>query len=322
MPQRVALRLAAVCLGLAAAWLACEGLVLSQGRDLAAIRRVLYYQTTELALFTPTDAPLLHYTPRPGGALNQTTIGPTGLRNPTPPDDASGLRILFGGGSTVFGVQIRDAETLPARLAHHLGGGAAVWNLGASAYVEAQVLERSRQWLEQLGDIDLILVMITNPGRRPVLGGAPMDRPTLRRHLWHDPGFTEENLPPPWGLRPGGLHRMLLRRSPTWRYVTAVQAGQLSPDAPQWDPSVARDLAAARLREAAQAHGATVVYVEYPRNALPCPGCWRGDATVSLTRPGLRSADTDLHPPAAVLDAHAAALAEKLRAAGLISTNR
>lgn len=318
--RRLLFRLAAAGLGLVAAWLAAEALIVAQDRDLIAVRRLLYYQATEVQLYQPTDSGLLHYTPLPDSQLAPTTIGPTGLRNPTPPDDAEGPRILFGGGSTIFGVRVNDAETLPARLGHHLG--ASVWNLGASAYVEAQVLDRARIWLERLRDVDLVLVMITNPGRRPFLSGDMTERRALRARLWRDPGFADENLPPPWGPERRALQHRLLLVSPAWRYFSAVRAGQLSEDDPLWDPTAARTLAAEGLRRAAAERGVKVVFVDYPRNVLPCEGCWRGDAVVDLLRPGLTMADTDLHPPAAVLDAHAATLASKLRAAGLISTNR
>lgn len=310
-------RLLALCLGLLLAWLIVEGVIVTQNRDVAAIQQALYYQSVQLQIHQPDPMLRLRYGLRPNSKMGESTIGETGLRNPTPPDDAEGPRILFGGGSTVFGSRIHDDETLPARLGHHLGG-AAVWNLGVSAYVEAQVLDRCRQWLERLDDVDLIIVMITNPGRRPFLLDNPPDRRTLREALWHDPGFIEENLPPPWGESSRDLHSTLTRISPAWRYITAVRASQLPAASPLRLSHTARQLAAEQLRVAAAAADVPVVYVHYPRHNLLCEGCWRGDLELNLERPGLTPQDGDLHPPAHVLDAHAQVLAQQLKDSGIL----
>ena len=312
--RRLGFPAASILLGLAAAWLLAEAAVRVRDLDLHAVQKVLYYQTVDLALHEAVSSPLLHYALRPSSQLGAASVGATGLRNPTPPDDATGLRVLFGGGSTVYGTDVADHETLPARLSVHLGG-APVWNLGVSAYTEAQVLERARLWLDHLGNADLVLLMITNPGRRPVLGGAPYSREALETALFWDPGFIDENLPSPWPL-PGGVHTLLAQRSPVWRYISASRAAQLPPNAPQWNPQRARALAQEGLRDAAVAAEATVIYVHYPRHKLPCEGCWRGDAEINLARHQTPRSHRDLHPPVPALDAHAQAIAEALRAGG------
>jgi hypothetical protein len=320
-PRRLAFAATSLLLGLLMAAALVDLLVYSQDLDLAAIRRVLYYQSVELPLHKPEPRSTLHYRLQPDQHFGLATISSSGLRNPVPSPTADGPRILFAGGSTIFGVRVRDEETLPARLQHHLGDNAAVWNLGVSAYVEAQVLEISRQWLDRIEGIDLILIMITNPGRRPFLGGEPLSRSELRWQLQNDPGFADENLPSTWDWSEP-MHATLLSTSAVWRYITAVRASQLQQNDLRWDPTQARERAQEALREAAASAGARVIYVAYPRHGFPCPGCWRGDGTVSLERPGLTAAEHDLHPAAAVLDAHAAVLAERLRAGGLLSTNR
>lgn len=304
-------------IGLAVAWMSVEAVVVATRLDVTAMQRTLYYQGVLLSLHQPDPDLRLRYRLRPSQSLGKVTIGTSGLRNPTPPDDAPGPRILFGGGSTIFGENVHDEETLPARLSHHLGG-AAVWNLGVSAYVESQVLDLTRIWMNQLGSVDLAVVVITNPGRRPFLQGEPMDRATMLQHLSDDPGFSDENLPPPWGDTARGLHQGLLRLSPSWRYVTATRSGNLQRNHPMRDPSIARNLAAQALQDAAQAAGVPIVFVHYPGHRLPCDRCWRGDLELDLTRPGLSSQARDLHPPAAELDAHAAHLAAMLQESGLL----
>lgn len=301
----------ALCMGLVLAWATVEGVVAAGDRDVSAVQNALYYQGVRLELHEADPNPRVRYGLRPNSQSNGASIGPSGLRNPTPADNAPGPHILFGGGSTVYGSQVADTETIPARLSHHLGG-AAVWNLGVSAYVEAQILERCRTWLERLETVDLILVMNTNPGRRPFLSSARPDRATLRQQLWSDPGFVDENLPPPWGSAARGLHEWLVRLSPMWRYLSAVQAARLPHAHALRTVDRARADAAESLRIAAAARGVPVVYVHYPGHRLPCDGCWRGDLELSLERAEQPAQARDLHPPPAILNDHSAALAALL----------
>ncbi|MCB9778697.1 MAG: SGNH/GDSL hydrolase family protein [Alphaproteobacteria bacterium] len=313
-------------LGLLVAAGAGEAWVRGKQWDEQMVANALYYQSVLVGLHRVEDDAVLHYSLKPdqdqefGGVRVRT--GPRGLRAPEhalqPPADT--LRVLLAGASTVFGTGVGDEQTLPARLQAHLGPGAEVWNLGVSGYVELQMLRLARRHLAELPDVDLVVIVLTNRGRRPVLQSEPVVRESIDRYLALDPGYVPENLPAFIGGDPApGWHRALLRGSAGWRYWTAWQATRHDAEPEKRQALDALLAEQALLRDEAAAAGVPVVYLTWPGHGQPCAGCWRGDVHLDWSTRPLPAGWTDLHPPAEILDGHAANLAAELAEAGVLS---
>jgi len=303
-----------------------------QGRDTALVAKVLYYQNGDPMVHRASQDPVLHYELRPGARYQApgpprpytVTIGDQGQRAPLHPlpKPPGAVRILFLGGSTVYGAALDDQETLPARLEaaldQRLGAGRVeVWNFGTSAYTRTQQSRLGTRKLEEVPGFDLVLTMVTNRGRRAFLptqaqGGG------FWPYLAADPDAWLENFPPPQTGPLAGrpvLHLQLLRHSALYRVDRARRVGldREPPDNPWAEDAAQREALA--LKAAGGARGVPVAYILYPQRGhggTPSIDPALGDTILNLERPGLTDPMYEIHPPAWVLDAHAQALADGL----------
>lgn len=322
--KRSLARAALLLLGLTVPGLAGELWLRRAGLADQATRDALYYQAVDLPLHLASEDPELHYTLRPGARASgqgpygpfQVTVGPDGDRGPSAPGERE---VWVFGASTVFGVGVSDDETLPAALgralSERLGQRVRARNFGVSAYVLPQMATLAARKLEALPPPELIVVVHTNPGRRPFLLNAELDP---LRAFDASPEHWLENLPAT-GRVPEALHLLLLQRSAIYRLWRARQAHEAEGDAPD-GPAVRRvtEAALARLEAEAGARGVAVAWVLYPDGPRPrgAPSALQQRDPIDLRRPDQPRAFYDLHPPAEWLTAHAKALAEALLSRG------
>lgn len=298
--------------------------------------KVLYYQGGRLPLHQVVEDPDLLYTLRPGAVdgmvpyegepcrLNVDSLGARGPERPAAKAPGT-TRILFFGASTVFGVGVCDHETLPAILGAALDdvrpGPHEVYNFGTSAYTGSQIVHRARVELARIPDVDLVVVLPTNVGRRPFLDGPDEQKLDYYRFFRADPvlwleNFYREQAWPGLSLQTTNrLHWGWLRASALYRYAT-LRSTPADRTNMGWNPYVA-DRAfdeAKLLANEASVLGVPVVYVLWPGPDTTRPGFREqaypfGSSWLSLDRPGLDAVDQDLHPPADRLAAHGEHLA-------------
>ncbi len=263
-------------------------------------------------------------------------------------------RILMHGGSTVWGASLADDETLAAALERSLNEGAPegraveVWNFGASASVMGHSAWQAASHLQDL-DPDVLLVVVTNRGPRCDLW---TDRWPLGDRIREDPWAAVEYLDPPAFLGPPAplgqptsgephqastwsdperldpamplLHRLFygaVARSSGLRWAAAVHTMRLFEANPDHQRAYA-DIASLVLARAALARaesaGVPLVFVSGPgavRHALIQALAPPLEASIGTGESGLVS---ELHPPAWIMEWHAARLARQLTAAGLV----
>ncbi len=332
---RLGLVTGGTAIGLVLATLLADRVVAHKALDVEMIAKVLYYQNADVPVHRVSDDPVLHYELVEGGRYEalgregkyRSSVGVGGARGNTHPlDKADGVfRIAFFGGSTVYGHHVDDDETLPARLEAHLGEGFEVWNYGTSAYVQSQMMRKARLVLQEVPEVDLLVLMITNSGRRAFLHTEdPAVQARYVEMLDEDPYAWLENFPRPWidGLTPEQatrLHYTLLKHSAIWRYVQAYELGQRRAHVTNKYAKALATVEREALHIEAAAAGVELVYAGYPGSAenptRPPPGV-EADQAVDLWLPGQPATFYEIHPPASVLDGHAARLAELLREAG------
>lgn len=331
---RAGLALAGTALGLAATVVIADRVVAHRGMDAAMIGKVLYYQNADVPVHRISDDAVLHYELAPGGTIQATgqfgpyasSIGPHAARSHhelAKPDGT--FRIAMFGGSTVYGHHVSDDATIPARLEHYLGPDVEVWNFGTSAYVQTQMMRRARNALRDVPDIDLVVIMITNAGRRAFLQtDDPADIARYLEMLDEDPYGWLENFPTPTlsGLstdQATRLHYGLMKSSAIWRYLRAVELGQTRQEVRNsYTNAQAAEERTALLSEAAE-RGVPVVFAQYPGNANNPIGAPQGvDASqvVQLWLPDQPRGFYEIHPPPGFLDGHAERLAQLLVEAG------
>ena len=293
-------------------------------------------------MYRYSDDPFLHYELKPGARTEGQgpwanrfviSVDEHGARGPAHGAAAGGdtFRILVFGGSTIFGAGVDDAETIPAVLERLLADPAAmgvadrryeVWNFGNSGYVASQAMRLARNSLAALDRVDLMVIVPTNNGRRPFLGGDDALERDHRWFFWHDPSAYLENFPPPARM-PAGLHRALLRHSELYRYVTATRRLRMPNN-----PADQRHVRAVNLEEfralgqEAEEQGTPVVFAYYPRRGKAAPPNMGfvvpKAASVDLQRMGQPDVFYEIHPPPEILAEHAANLAAALLEGGYL----
>lgn len=323
--KRYILRLFLVLTASTLAAIGGELWVRSSGQAKEAVRAALYYQSVELELHRGSEDPSLHYTLRPGARSGGSgpygpytvSVGPEGDRGPTPPGEKE---LMVFGASTVFGAGVSDDETLPAALGRALseatGQRVRARNFGVSAYVLPQMAAAARQALRLTPPPDHVLIVHTNPGRRPFLLGAEPDPLEIFEEA---PEHWAENFPPPPGV-PEELHTWLLQRSAIYQLQRAHAVEEAEGDAPDGD--ILRRIAEQEIRalEAeAEALGVPLTWVIYPDGPMPraTPDVLQNRAPILLHEPDQPRAFYDLHPPPEILEQHARTLAAHLLEQGL-----
>ena len=317
-----------------AALLLAEGIVRAFSPDWRLIRRLLYYQTVDLANHQPDPDPLILYRLRPGSyryPKYAVTINSLGFRGPErSPRKAPGVRRVFCiGASNVYGLGLSDDQTWPAQLETRLNrdapGRTEVWNLGTPGYVGVQMAKTGEEAVRRY-DPDLVIFALSNVMARPFLQGAPV-APYFER----DPGLWNVLFPPDYLTFPGW--RSYEDRLWLVRHVRLFRLGFLAAKAARhqernWRVSedYHEDLNIGKVRAflAATARDRAVcVFV------CPSPGCRArslGDylrgldlPVIDLAADGLPEEYRDIHPPAAVMEWYADRIAAALAEKGLLS---
>ena len=299
--------------------------------DDATLGRALYYQGADLSVHVATKD-FLHYRLRPNsvfvhddeGARYAVHIGAHGARLPDHAELATpgALRVLCVGGSTTYGANIDDAQTIPAQLetelARQLRRPVEVWNYGTSGYTLAQAAWLARERAERLRP-DAIVVQMYNRGRRPFLLPPRGETFDVAAAFAADPRLWEENFPAAlsaplsWGET---RHQQALRWSALYRVLTGLKRLRVGKDLSVPGDTLSR-VEAGRLLSWASGRGVTVLFVAIPAmgghvtpenvaEALPSA------QLLDLHQEGREAAFYLVHPPAAHLRDFAAQIAARL----------
>jgi len=238
---------------------------------LVRVNAGLRFQVVDIEVFEPSDDFML-FRHRPGATLqgrrnsgqpytvNINGLGARGAESSKQPDE-DGLRILFMGGSTVYGHALGDGQTIPACLQDQLGQrvpGVEVLNFGAPSYVTSQMATLAAEKLVDL-QADLVLVLLTNIGPRNFLGPALEDTPETIQVLRGDPWLSLEYYPVPTWLT--GAHRAGIHHSGLYRYLRGGLVGAPGPN--HWTRRVAQERVRV-LEGVAAERGVPVVYLLHP----------------------------------------------------------
>ena len=320
-------------IGSIAAVLLFEGALRLLSLDAYFVARALYYQNRIVDLHQLSHDIFLHYEVRPGAMRAQplTTINSHGARGREHPIEkgANVYRILMGGGSTTFGYEVADNETIPAALEQILNERARargseviyeVWNFGVKAYTLSQVSRLLRSKLDDLQP-NLLLVQLYNQGRRPYLLDRTGSVSRAASVIAERDALNENFLS--WEIN---THRseMWFRRSAIFRVYTALERA-LHSDVHQsaWGDHLSLSEQHALDREAAE-RAVPVVYIGIPasRDAfsyyeakLEVPP----RAFIQIYEPGREKEYYDCHPPPPLLREMAMTIAAELEGRGYLA---
>lgn len=300
-----------------------EGIVRVLGIDTQLMNKALYYQTVELEAHTPVDDAQLLYALRPntvhGGegpwGVRDVRINAQGARSeafaverlPKTP------RILFFGGSTLYGAGVGNRQTLPAQLQQRLRQQAPsteVWNFGVCAYNTAQSARLAQLKLDELSP-DLVLLLITNTGRRAFMGGPSYRDADKSAYFKDNPFLYLENFPPTQLSE--GPHLSGMKYSALYRSAVAWARVYTDPDTTYADR--ADQLQVDALEAAAAAAGVPVIYVLSPSRGSEIGAQDLGlpaERWIDLNIAGRGGEYTEAHPPPKILAEYAQTIAAAL----------
>ena len=321
--------------------------------DMRLVSRNLAYLQQDLPVLRQSEDRLLHYELRPGSALvmgpqpggppqasyavHVDRYGARGVEHPEP-KRAGVFRILALGGSTTYGYEVNDDETIPAALERTLNARGAsptfeVWNYGLLAYQLSQAAHRASLEVGRRR-ADLVLVQTYNRGRRFFRWNERQHLCGLRPYFEED-WTIRENLFAPFDTS-AELHLALARHLAVYRTAAAL----LAPTEVNGRDAEANRLSESKARElvdVARAAGAEVVFYslpagEYPQASpddisarAPVPPdpdtVYRGldrRRFISFARPGREVDYYRVHPPPRILAEWARTLADELDRRGFL----
>jgi hypothetical protein len=328
----------ALLLGCAAAMGLAEAWVRRIQLDSRLVAQSLWWQSVDVDACQVSEDPFLHYELRPGTSLAKQgpwgpyriTVNTQGARGgpatPLKPPDT--LRLLCFGGSSMFGAGVGDEETVCTRLALHLEAlgvdppHVQPWNFGTNAYNLAQVAHLARARIDDL-EPDLVLVLLSNTGRRPFLLTPAVAAGDRRLLTGMDGWLHEENLPTPSWLTPR-LHHFALGHSAlyrAWAGHRALTQHGTGPVSAVGDALSRHE--AARLSTACTRRGLPLLYAAIPAafHHQPDdihPGLPAGKF-LDLDDPGQPPSYREVHPPPAILDVWARRIAEAMVARRMVA---
>jgi hypothetical protein len=196
--------------------------------DREMVVKTLLFQESDTGVQRVSGDPVLHYVLAPGTQrvgsspwheqveININRHGARGSGRDLEKSPEVTRRLLFFGGSTVFGSGIQDSETLPAQLELALGTGWEVWNYGVPAYVPAQMARLAARKVQEIPGVDGVIFLATNRGRRAFLGGPAAKALDLEPFFAADPDLVAENFPAVDGWPP---HDWLVRHVALYRWA-------------------------------------------------------------------------------------------------------
>ncbi len=333
-PRQLLLALGTSLLALAS----LEGAVRLFALDDRIMARGLYFQSADLSVHRVSADPFLHYELKPNstyqtqaqsGLHYAVRVDPFGARYPTHRLETSPdtRRILVFGGSTAYGGNVNDDETLPAALEARLNQQQVahktwqVWNFATSAYTLAQAAHAARDKLRTLSP-DLIVVQLHNTGRRPYLLPANGDLlSALPPQEQRTTAFYREQFPD----FDGELHAWAMAHVALYRCFVAWSPAILPPDSPSLPGAESDALGVSETRallQEADARHVPVVFLAIPadRHGVPpeVQSVISADLEVDLYQPDQPAPFYAVHPPAPFLAQYAVALHAALAQKGLL----
>ncbi len=331
------LRLLALFTSTCLALMLAEAFFRCRHLDRRPINQNLGLQVSDLQVYQVSDDPFLLYETRPGASISsrayQVSIDAFGARGLAHPErkGPGATRIFFFGASTVFGAQVNDDETMPAVLERYLNQRAPdkrafeVWNFACSGYMLPQLLRRARRQLARFPDVDILLLMNTNSGKRLFLGDDNLELALARDNmplLKADPSLILEYFPPPPGI-PETLYLLGMKHSAivrTWQGNRLARRQQDMGASPYSMELSVREHDAL-LREAEKA-GTEVVFAFYPRRGQAAAGYLPFQVpprnAIDLQAHNEDPLFYEIHPPARYLALHATNLARALAERGFV----
>jgi len=314
-----------------------EGVIRLARIDTKLMTRALYYQSADLPVHEAIDDPLLHYRLRPDSSMTgnsgdrryTVSVGSLGNRNPgfAERKPRGVFRIVCAGGSTMYGANVDDAQTIPAQLQKILaarGQKVEVWNFGVSAYTLAQASVQAGRQAELL-QADLIIVQLFNRGRRAFL--QPEDGKAIDLRMWlaGDSLLLAENFPAElssWAGMSEDTHYKLMQNSAIYRSMAAL----VRLKGPEQASMLGDDLSSRMAQQVwqwGQQKGIPVVFVAIPAigGRLKSTDLFPdlpADFLMDLYQSGREEPFYRVHPPATYLLEYARIMAAELAGRGLL----
>jgi len=314
-----------------------EGVIRLARIDTKLMSRALYYQCADLPVHEAIEDPLLHYRLRPDSSMSgnsgdrryTVSVGSLGNRNPGFDErkPRGVFRIVCAGGSTMYGANVDDAQTIPAQLQKIFAiqrQKVEVWNFGVSAYTLAQASVLAGRQAELL-QADLVIIQLFNRGRRAFLQPADGKAIDLRMWLAGDPLLLTENFPAGLSSWPGmseDMHYDLMQNSAIYRSMSALVRLKGPEQASMFGDDLSSRMAH-QVWQWGQQKGIPVVFVAIPAiggllkstDLFPdLPASY----LVDLYQPGREEPFYLVHPPASYLNEYARAIAVELAGRGLL----
>lgn len=315
-----------------------EGAIRLLHIDTALMVKSLYYQSADLPVHESIADPLLHYRLRPDSSMSgssgdrrySVSIGHWGNRNPGFGERKKRgvMRILCAGGSTMYGANVDDDQTIPAQLQKILATRkqkVEVWNFGTSAYTLAQASVLAGRQAKLL-QADLVIIHLSSLGRRAFLQPASGESFDLRMWLEKDPLLLSENFPAELSSWPGmteDTHHSLLQLLALYRSVSALMRLRQPQQASSFGDELSRQMAR-QVWQWGQQCGIPVIFVAIPasggriRPEDVFPGLPDG-YLIDLFQPDREEPFYRAHPPAPCLAEYARTIAAELASRGLVA---
>jgi hypothetical protein len=292
--------------------------------DTEVMNKALYYQTVEIEVHTPVDDPVLLYALQPGSrlggegpwGLRTVSVNRFGARSPsyTEAKTPGTRRTLVFGGSTLYGAGVSNHQTTPGVMDALLGDRHEVWNFGVCAYNTAQSARLANRMLRSLKP-ELIVIMITNTGRRAFMGGPEHENDDKTKYFNNNPALYLENFPPTSVSEP--LHFFLIQHSALYRTWAGTERLKTNPDTTYADKADRTQVAL--LEEAAAELGVDVLYVLSPSRGSEIGAGNMGvpsNRWIDLNQRGREADYSQAHPSPAVLAEYAQAIVNEMKERG------
>ncbi|MBZ0271521.1 SGNH/GDSL hydrolase family protein [bacterium] len=182
---RLPRRLLAMVFGFALGVVAAEIAVRLFALDIRVAETLMYYQDVDKSVHMADPDPRLFFRLKPGAVYEhevpkyRVTVNRHGARGTeyTAVKPPGVFRIAALGGSNVYGAQLDDNETWPARLDQRLNadepGRFEVWNFGISAYNQEQMGVLGREVLDRF-EPDLVIFAPSNANGNAMLPGTDL----------------------------------------------------------------------------------------------------------------------------------------------------